>query len=642
MINVSLNAAGSIITIVRKNGPAIVTGTRNFQAAPSIMTCTGGNSHLMNRVTGHRTIVGARGAFCSIGHFVNHHCSRIAARSARITCGILGINGGIGVSYPRTNRRFSPRRVSTRILHGLTSSTNGCLNRGIARTIVAIPTCFGSSRHRTAGSTNGVTNLRILQVVGRPATTSLTCNLSHGDGRAVLMFSLKNNAFSMSVLRINSNIFRILTADNSARLNNSSFSGGVMSFLTNRFRGVRNVSLHGSGRTLRHLARTTRGTGVRLSDIARTRVGLPFVATARSNPGRLRVALAHTGFRRLYTSLVSHYHVPIRRTLGSTGLSGDTVSRIILINNSAHVPTVGRIIGHALSGRPGRAMGPSRIMTINTTVRNNMLTNRIGSVLLLSIAPLSLNMRALNNIVAGLVAHGAAVPAGGSRIFSATRSNRAGIRVGILRNRHRVTTSGGDLKAFRLSNVPPTPHNIPRVRIVFSVSTGNVLGIATGSGKANGRRAVAVSKTSALSSGRISHVIGSTRTGTTTSGRHHRHVSLGGRTSSLTCRTRGRLTSVNSGIPTTSGRGTRKRVGRLGSTVTTRGFSAVGALARRLRRALCNVDAGLCRRTNNSTTNTPSTTPDNDSNNSSSIVSTRFSRPRSGWSANVPGLRLDR
>lgn len=150
-------------------------------------------------------------------------------RVNHVPCGMMGNSGG-APHMSVSKHLCAPRRVSTVVLRGVGGATRSCLKRRIARTMVAIPTCFSSSRHRTAGRTNRVTNLRIGHVIGRPATTTLTCNVSGSRGSVgITMFSLNNNAFSVSVLRFNNNIFRMLSAGNSARLNNSSFSRMVVS-----------------------------------------------------------------------------------------------------------------------------------------------------------------------------------------------------------------------------------------------------------------------------------------------------------------------------------------------------------------------------------------------------------------------------
>lgn len=73
MVNVSLNAAGSYMTVVSNAAPHILRGTRNSHAAPSVVTCARSNRALINRPTGHRTIAGPRGALFTVGHLVNHH-----------------------------------------------------------------------------------------------------------------------------------------------------------------------------------------------------------------------------------------------------------------------------------------------------------------------------------------------------------------------------------------------------------------------------------------------------------------------------------------------------------------------------------------------------------------------------------------
>lgn len=499
-----------------------------------------------------------------------------------------------------------------------------------------MPTCFGSTRHRTAGSTNHVTNLRMGHVVGRPATTTLTCNLSgNANGHAVTICSLNNNAFSVSVVRVsrisNRGAFRILTAGNSARLNNRSFSDHLVGCLIRRFGGSRNVSLHGSPLTVRHLGRTTRGTGVRLSSTRRASIGLPCVATSTANPGRVGVGIAHTGLRDLIRSLMGHSVRPLGITLRSTNLSMSSVSSIVLINNRAHVPVIRGGITRFFNGRPHGSIGPSRTMTVNTTIRNNILANSIGSMLLLSIAPLSLNVRAVNNIVAALVTGGAAVPAGRDRIFSATRSGRSTMAVRILRNRHGHTTSGGSLNRFGLSNVGPTPHNVPRVRIAFSVSTSNVLRISTGSGGDNGRRGVAVGTSSNLGRSRVRGVMHSTRTGTRTSHGFRRLMRAHGRNSRLLRDAHGRIRRTNSGLPTSSGATVRSTLATLRATLGNRSGTTVRTGVRRLTR----ISRGLVRvtrrrRTRRRATNTSTSTGGTGS---SSIISTRFRRIGSGgWS----------
>lgn len=325
-------------------------------------------------------------------------------------------------------------------------------------------------------------------------------------------------------------------------------------------------------------------------------------------PGRLIGALAHTGFRRLTSDLVRTYVRPYHRSLGSTNLDASSVSRIVLMNNSAHVPTMRTVIRGFFNGTPSGNIGPSRIMTMNTTVRKKMLANRMGSILLLSIAPLSLNVRAVNNMVAGLVRTGAAVPAGGSRAFAATISGRPSMRVRMLRNRHSLTGSGGSVNHFRLSKVPTTRHNIPRVRIAFSVSTGNVLGMSTGSGKANGMRDVHVRTSDNLDSSRMGHVGRRTRTGTRTSGGRGRHVSGLGRTSDVVFRARGRLGSLNSGLPTSGGTPVRATLGGLGRTRGTRSVTNVSTTVTRLGDMFRTTDRRVCgtRGTRNNTRPNPS------------------------------------
>lgn len=71
VVNVSLKAAGSYISMFRKGRPMMVTGDRNGHAAPSVITFISNNRHGMNSPTGHRTVAGPAEAVFSVGHFVN-------------------------------------------------------------------------------------------------------------------------------------------------------------------------------------------------------------------------------------------------------------------------------------------------------------------------------------------------------------------------------------------------------------------------------------------------------------------------------------------------------------------------------------------------------------------------------------------
>lgn len=345
-----------------------------------------------------------------------------------------------------------------------------------------------------------------------------------------------------------------------------------------------------------------------MSSSADARVGLPCVVPMNNMPGRLIGALAHTGFRSLTRGLVRTYLRPYGGTVRSTNLNGSSVSRMVLMNNSSHVPTMRGLIRSFFNGAPSGNIGPSRMMTINTTMRNTILASRVGNIMLLSIAPLSVNVRALNNIVAGLVSTGAAVPTHGDRAFSATTSGRARMAVRILRNRHPVTTRGGSVNRFGLANVTPTHHNMPRVRMAFSVSTGNVLGMSTGSGTANGRRTVHVRTSDNLDGRRVSGVGTRTRTGTRTSGGRHRGVSGLGRTSDVVFSARGRLGRLNSGLPTSGGTSVRTTLRGLGSTRGTRSLTAVSDTVTRLGATFRTTDTRVCTRDNtrNNTRTNPS------------------------------------
>lgn len=221
-INVSLNAAGSLITSIQDNRTGALPSTGNGMVLPSIIRCRGSGVYI-NTGTCRSTTSSPRGAVVSMGHLVNHSLGSVRTHCPSLPCRFGRDSGKLPiVGAPRNS--IGPMRMSTRVLGSLSGQTRTALKNSLRNIIVAMPTCFSSTRHTKAGSTTGLTNLAILHLLGRPATTTVTCKLSSNRRNIVTICSLNNNAFSVSVLHLSGNMFRMLTANNSSTLNNSSFS----------------------------------------------------------------------------------------------------------------------------------------------------------------------------------------------------------------------------------------------------------------------------------------------------------------------------------------------------------------------------------------------------------------------------------
>lgn len=202
MCNVSLNAACDYVT--RMSGfsrTVILHGFRKSTAAPSTMCFRSVSRIIIKGRTGNVLTARPAGATMFVGHRVNMS-SDFSGGAGRFPC------------------RCSPARVSTFVLGGLIGST-GSLKSGprpVGSIIVAYPTCFKAGRHVRAGRTKRVTNLGMLSVVGRPATTTVSCNMGASRGGAILMCSLKNKAFSIALVGIGNNTVGMVTANKSRRL----------------------------------------------------------------------------------------------------------------------------------------------------------------------------------------------------------------------------------------------------------------------------------------------------------------------------------------------------------------------------------------------------------------------------------------
>ena len=74
-------------------------------------------------------------------------------------------------------------------------------------------------------------------------------------------------------------------------------------------------------------------------------------------------------------------------------------------------------------------------------------------------------------------------------------------------NKTKITTYNKKLGTFELTGLPPTPHNIPQIKVTFDINTNNIIHITTKNLKTNKKQSITITNNNTLPKKNIKHRI---------------------------------------------------------------------------------------------------------------------------------------
>ena len=330
----------------------------------------------------------------------------------------------------------------------------------------------------------------MLRIINEPTAASLAYGLEKQKKQeTIAVYDLGGGTFDISILRIDSGMFEVLSTSGDTFLGGEDFDRSVMDWLLADFLKQTGIDLRQDRLALQRLKEAAEKAKCELSSALETTIALPFIASDASGPKHINKVLSREQFEALVAELVQRTEGPCRNALEAAGLKPDQVDNVILVGGQTRTPMVQRMVETIFGKPPNRSINPDEVVAVGAAIQAGVLRGEIKDLVLLDVTPLSLGIETHGGIFVKLIERNSTIPTKNTQIFTTVADNQTTVEVNVLQGEREIAKENKPLGKFQLIGIPAAAKGVPQIEVTFAIDSSGIVNVSArdlATGKAQG------------------------------------------------------------------------------------------------------------------------------------------------------------
>ena len=283
----------------------------------------------------------------------------------------------------------------------------------------------------------------------------------------------------ISILNIDDGIFEVKATAGDTRLGGSDVDNYLVDYFSAEFNKKYNVNMNNNAKAVRRLRSACEQAKKTLSsaNIAKIEIDSLFEGNDFSS------SITRAKFENLCIDLFKRTIDPLDQVLKDSGLSKNDIDDIVLVGGSTRIPKIQELVSEYFGGKElNKSINPDEAVAYGAAIQAAILSGnsdeRLDSLLLLDVTPLSLGVETAGEVMTVLIPRGSTVPIKKTQIFSTAVDNQPGCTVCVFEGERKFTKDCNKLGNFDLKGIPPMPRGVPQIEITYEVDVNGILNVS--------------------------------------------------------------------------------------------------------------------------------------------------------------------
>ncbi|XP_062066476.1 heat shock 70 kDa protein 14 [Lepus europaeus] len=237
----------------------------------------------------------------------------------------------------------NPEDVARLIFSKMKETAHSVLGSDANDVVVTVPFDFGEKQKKALGEAAGAAGFNVLRLIHEPSAALLAYGIGQDSptGKSnILVFKLGGTSLSLSVMEVNSGIYRVLSTNTDDNIGGAHFTETLAQYLASEFQRSFKHDVRGNARAMMKLVTSAEIAKHSLSTLGSANCFLDSLYEGQDfdcNVSRAR-------FELLCSPLFNKCIEAIRELLDRSGFTADDINKVVLCGGSSRIPKLQHLI----------------------------------------------------------------------------------------------------------------------------------------------------------------------------------------------------------------------------------------------------------------------------------------------------------
>ena len=506
-VGIDLGTTNSVIAAIEGGQPQVIPNAEGNRTTPSVVAFLDSGERLVGQMARRQAILNPKGTLYSPKRFIGRKYDEVTSELNAVSFDVApGAQGA--VRFDVTGKHYAPEEISAQVLRKLVDDAGKSLGERVTEAVITVPAHFNDAQRQSTKDAGRIAGLEVLRIINEPTAAALAYGMDKLENETVLVFDLGGGTFDVSLLKIGKGVVEVMATAGDTHLGGDDFDRRIVDHLADDFKTSNGIDLRNDPQALQRLFEAAEKAKVELSAVTQTAVNLPFVTADASGPQHLNFNLMRSTFDQLTADLVERCVGPVEQAMADAKVTTDGIDQVILVGGSTRIPAVQALVRRLSGGRePNMTVNPDEVVAIGAAVQAAIIKGQVKDVLLLDVAPLSLGLETLGDLMTKVIERNTTIPTRRTEIFSTAEDNQPAVDVVVLQGERERASSNRVLGRFRLENVRPAPRGVPQIEVTLDIDANGILHVSARDKDTGAEQRITISETTNLNQSEIERMV---------------------------------------------------------------------------------------------------------------------------------------